>query len=167
MAQITFAAVSQAQSAYVLDDGELQRPAGYREWVYVGSPLTPNDMNNGKAAFPEHHNVYIDPKSWEYWKTRVSFAMALSSLKNWCRWVQKRQWAAMVILWATSLVWKPLLRVKKTSQMSLVTGLIIAFLLLTINLLRKVLSHFQPRLVMLVITPQQQMILSSLSTIQY
>ncbi|MEH6345712.1 MAG: cytochrome P460 family protein [Bermanella sp.] len=73
MAQITFAAVSQAQPAYVIDDGELQRPAGYREWVYVGSPLTPNDMNNGKAAFPEHHNVYIDPQSWEHWKDKGEF----------------------------------------------------------------------------------------------
>ena len=42
--------------------GELIRPTGYREWIYVGAPLTPNDMNNGKAAFPEFHNVYIDPK---------------------------------------------------------------------------------------------------------
>ena len=26
--------------------GELIRPEGYREWVYVGTPLTPNDMNS-------------------------------------------------------------------------------------------------------------------------
>jgi hypothetical protein len=30
-------------------------------------------MNNGKAAFPEHHNVYIDPDSWAYWKTNGEF----------------------------------------------------------------------------------------------
>ena len=47
---------------------ELNRVEGYREWVYVGTPVTPNDMNNGKAAFPEHHNVYIDPASWSHWK---------------------------------------------------------------------------------------------------
>jgi len=35
---------------------------------YVGLPRTANDMNNGKAAFPECHNVYIDPKSWATWK---------------------------------------------------------------------------------------------------
>lgn len=46
---------------------------GYREWVYVGSPVTPNDMNDGKAAFPEHHNVYIDPKSWAHWKETGKF----------------------------------------------------------------------------------------------
>lgn len=42
---------------YSISDGDLQRPTGYREWVYVGTPVTPNDMNDGKAAFPEHHNV--------------------------------------------------------------------------------------------------------------
>ena len=48
--------------------GELSRPTGYREWIYIGAPLTPNDMNNGKAAFPEFHNVYIDPASYAHWK---------------------------------------------------------------------------------------------------
>ena len=50
--------------------GDLVRPTDFRSWVYVGTPLTPNDMNNGKAAFPEFHNVYIDPTSYkEYKKT--------------------------------------------------------------------------------------------------
>lgn len=53
--------------------GQLIRPSGYREWIFVGTPLTPNDMNDGKAAFPEFHNVYIDPVSWEYWKKLGEF----------------------------------------------------------------------------------------------
>lgn len=53
--------------------GELTKPEGYREWVYVGTPVTPNDMNNGKAAFPEFHNVYIDPKSYAHWKKTGDF----------------------------------------------------------------------------------------------
>lgn len=53
--------------------GELTRPAGYREWIYIGAPLTPNDLNNGKAAFPEFHNVYIDPASYAHWKRTGSF----------------------------------------------------------------------------------------------
>ena len=57
-----------AEQFFNLKDGALERPTGYREWVYVGTPVTPNDMNNGKAAFPEHHNVYIDPESWGHWK---------------------------------------------------------------------------------------------------
>ncbi len=49
-------------------DGAMTRPEGYREWVYVGTPLTPNDMNGGNAPFPEFHNVYIDPSSWATYK---------------------------------------------------------------------------------------------------
>jgi len=52
---------------------ELIRPTGYREWIYVGAPLTPNHLNNGKAAFPEFHNVYIDPASWTAWKKSGKF----------------------------------------------------------------------------------------------
>jgi len=54
-------------------DGELIRPAGWREWVFVGSPLTPNTLNGGEAAFPEFHSVYIDPKSWAHYKKTGTF----------------------------------------------------------------------------------------------
>ena len=40
---------------------KLKRPTGYRHWVFIGSPVTPHDMNDGKAAFAEFHNVYINP----------------------------------------------------------------------------------------------------------
>ena len=51
------------------DKGELLRPdTRYREWVYVGTPLTPNDLNNGKASFPDFHNVYIHPDDFAHWK---------------------------------------------------------------------------------------------------
>lgn len=52
---------------------QLIRPTGYREWIYIGAPLTPDELNNGKAAFPEFHNVYIDPISWEHWKKKGEF----------------------------------------------------------------------------------------------
>ncbi len=64
---------AQAEEYFSMNDGQLERPTGYREWVYVGTPVTPNDMNNGKAAFPEHHNVYIDPDSWSHWKNTGEF----------------------------------------------------------------------------------------------
>jgi hypothetical protein len=54
-------------------DGKLLRPVGYREWVFVGTPLTPNDMNNGMAPFPEFHAVYIDPASWAHYKKTGEF----------------------------------------------------------------------------------------------
>ena len=62
-----------AEEFFSITDGELERPTGYREWVYVGTPVTPNDLNDGKAAFPEFHNVYIDPESWAHWKETGEF----------------------------------------------------------------------------------------------
>ena len=40
----------------------------YREWIFVGTPITPNDLNDGEAAFPEFHNVYMNPFAWREWK---------------------------------------------------------------------------------------------------
>jgi cytochrome P460 len=51
-------------------DGKLKQTEGYRKWVYVGTPLTPNELNGGEAPFPDFHAVYIDPESYaEYEKT--------------------------------------------------------------------------------------------------
>lgn len=71
--QFGLVSAANAEKYFDIADGELDRPVGYREWVYVGTPVTPNDMNNGKAAFPEFHNVYIDPKSWAHWKKNGEF----------------------------------------------------------------------------------------------
>ena len=48
--------------------GDLILPKNFHEWVYVGSPLTPNALNGGQANFPEFHNVYIEPGSYEIYK---------------------------------------------------------------------------------------------------
>ena len=45
----------------------------WREWVFVGEPLTPNALNDGKANFPEYHNVYIEPGSYEIYKKTGEF----------------------------------------------------------------------------------------------
>jgi hypothetical protein len=51
-------------------DGKLILPKGYRSWVFIGAPLTPNGLNNGKAGFPEFHNVYVEKENLEtYWKS--------------------------------------------------------------------------------------------------
>lgn len=55
------------------DSGELKLPKNFNEWVYVGSPLTPNGLNGGKANFPEFHNVYIEPGSYEIYKKTGEF----------------------------------------------------------------------------------------------
>jgi hypothetical protein len=67
-----------AQDAYTpkfTADGQLIRPTTpiWREWTYVGSLVTPNALNDGNAPFPEHHMVYIDPKSWAHYKTTGKF----------------------------------------------------------------------------------------------
>jgi cytochrome P460 len=64
--------VAQAQqSTAVFDsDGKMKLPTGFRAWVFVGAPLTPNGLNDGKAGFPEYHNVYIEKKNIDaYFKT--------------------------------------------------------------------------------------------------
>jgi hypothetical protein len=54
-------------------DGELQRPTGYRRWTYVGTPVTPNDMNKGKAPFPEFHSVYMNPEAVNHYEKTGKF----------------------------------------------------------------------------------------------
>jgi hypothetical protein len=53
--------------------GDLVLPKNFQEWVYVGSPLTPNALNGGQAGFPEYHNVYIEPGSYEIYKRTNEF----------------------------------------------------------------------------------------------
>jgi len=53
--------------------GELIRPEGYRQWVYVGTPLTPNDLNPPEAPFPEFHNVYIHPDDFSQYQRTGTF----------------------------------------------------------------------------------------------
>ena len=55
------------------DTGHLVRPDGYREWIYTGTPLTPNDLNPPEAPFPEFHSVYIDPVSYRYYVETGTF----------------------------------------------------------------------------------------------
>jgi hypothetical protein len=63
-------------------DGELVRPEGYREWIFVGTPHTPNDLNDGKAPFPEFHSVYIDPPSWDHYKDTGEFREGTTLVKE-------------------------------------------------------------------------------------
>src|SRR5262245_42259910 len=54
-------------------NGDLILPKNWRHWVYVGSPLTPNALNGGKANFPEFHNVYIEPGSFAIYEKTGEF----------------------------------------------------------------------------------------------
>ena len=57
-------------------------PQNWREWVYVGTPLTPNALNGGEAPFPEFHNVYIEPSAWEHYKATGEFANGTQIVKE-------------------------------------------------------------------------------------
>src|SRR6516164_7219135 len=55
--------------------GELKLPENsiWRDWVFVGAPLTPNVLNGGQANFPEYHYVYIEPGSYEIYRKTGAF----------------------------------------------------------------------------------------------
>src|SRR5215468_6586756 len=66
------AAQAEPSTAVFDSQGRLQLldPHTFRRWVFVGAPLTPNALNNGKANFPEYHHVYIEQKNVDaYLKT--------------------------------------------------------------------------------------------------
>jgi Cytochrome P460 len=57
-------------TAVFTSDGKMQLPTGYRAWVFLGAPLTPNALNNGNANFPEYHHVYVEKENVDaYLKT--------------------------------------------------------------------------------------------------
>jgi len=64
------AAQTQGSTAVFLPDGKVKLPTGFRKWVFVGAPLTPNGLNSGMAGFPEYHNVYVEQRNVDaYLKT--------------------------------------------------------------------------------------------------
>jgi len=65
-------------------DGKLIAPSAavYREWIFIGTPVTPNDLNDGDAAFPEFHNVYINPVAWKEWKKTGQFPEGTMMVKE-------------------------------------------------------------------------------------
>ncbi|PCH63533.1 MAG: cytochrome P460 [SAR86 cluster bacterium] len=76
-----FLSVTTAVTAADFDDGaasfdetgNLIRPLNWREWVFIGAALTPNDQNFGQAYLPEFKYVYLDPESFTVWKKSGEF----------------------------------------------------------------------------------------------
>ena len=78
-----FAAQTKQSSVVFNADGTVSHPdeSTFRRWVFVGAPLTPEGLNNGKfncnepggctkSNFPEYHHVYIEQKNVDaYLKT--------------------------------------------------------------------------------------------------
>lgn len=57
-------------------------PDGFREWVFVGAPVTPNALNGGAAAFPEFHHVYVEPKAYTAFKETGEFPEGTTIVKE-------------------------------------------------------------------------------------
>ena len=65
------------------DGGNLIRPdVSYRQWVYVGTPLTPNDLNPPEAPFPDFHNVYIHPDDFDHYSRTGEFPQGTAIVKE-------------------------------------------------------------------------------------
>src|SRR5262249_19023319 len=64
------------------DQGHALRPVDWRRWVYVGTPLTPNALNKGKAGFPEFHNVYVEPGAYDAFMKTGTWAKGTQIVKE-------------------------------------------------------------------------------------
>ncbi len=70
------------------DSSQVNAPTDYRQWVYVGTPLTPNALNDGAAPFPEFHNVYVEPSAFAHfsqtgeWANGTQIAKELVLVRN-------------------------------------------------------------------------------------
>ena len=69
----TKAADDKVMAATFTNDGQVMIPQDWRQWVFIGTPLTPNALNDGKAPFPEFHNVYIEPTAFAHWQKTGTF----------------------------------------------------------------------------------------------
>ncbi len=63
-------------------DGSVKIPQNWRTWIYMGTPFTPNALNDGKAPFPEFHNVYIEPSAFAHFKKTGKFANGTQIVKE-------------------------------------------------------------------------------------
>ena len=68
------ASAADVNRAEFTSEGAVKVPTDWREWIFIGTPLTPNELNGGEAAFPEFHNVYIEPSAYEYLQKHGEFA---------------------------------------------------------------------------------------------
>jgi len=56
-------------------EGKLHQPEHYawREWIHLGTPLTPNSLNPPMAPFPEFHNVYMQRSDFQHYAEMGTF----------------------------------------------------------------------------------------------
>ena len=64
---------SETRGSTFTNAGELILPKGYRKWMFIGAPITPNGLNSGKAPFPEFHSVYVELDNFRYYQENGKF----------------------------------------------------------------------------------------------
>ena len=68
--------------ARLAEDGSTSIPEGFREWIFLGAPLTPNALNGGAAGFPEFHHVYVEPGAYAEYKRTGAFPEGTTIVKE-------------------------------------------------------------------------------------
>lgn len=63
-------------------DGKVIRPEGWRKWVFIGAPVTPNDMNDGAASFQEFHVTYMEPEAFATFERTGKFVNGSQIVKE-------------------------------------------------------------------------------------
>lgn len=76
------AQMSKSGPAKINQNNETSIPEGFREWVFLGAPLTPNGLNGGEAGFPEFHHVYIEPGAYAHYKETGDFPEGTTIVKE-------------------------------------------------------------------------------------
>ncbi|MGI9417263.1 MAG: cytochrome P460 family protein [Geminicoccaceae bacterium] len=76
------AAAAEGGPAKITDDNSTSIPDGFREWVFLGAPLTPNGLNGGEAGFPEFHHVYVEPGAYAEYKATGEFPEGTTIVKE-------------------------------------------------------------------------------------
>lgn len=76
------AQMSQVAGAQISDTNETSIPEGFRKWVFIGAPLTPNGLNDGAAGFPEFHHVYIEPGAFAEYERTGAFPEGTTIVKE-------------------------------------------------------------------------------------
>ena len=103
-------------------DGKLKQPVGYRKWVSVGEVVTPNDMNDGEATFPEFHSVYMDPESFAEYEKTGKFRDGTVLIKELSSVGSKEATSGNGYFQGEFRAWRPRSRTRSNSRTSPATG---------------------------------------------
>lgn len=81
-ADTALAQMSKSGPAQITEQNETSIPEGFREWVFLGAPFTPNGLNGGEAGFPEFHHVYVEPGAYAHYKETGDFPEGTTIVKE-------------------------------------------------------------------------------------